>query len=133
MAQTTALWPLIIYFAAVLVVVGVMLGLPNLLGQRSRGKATVEPFESGIVPVGDTKIRFSVQFYLIAIFFVIFDLEAVYLFAWAVAFRESGWAGFIEIVVFIFVLIAALAYLWLIGALDWRTRRQRRVESKINN
>jgi NADH-quinone oxidoreductase subunit A len=131
MTQTTNLWPLIIYFAAVLAVVAVMLGLPAILGQRSRGKATMEPFESGIVPVGDTRLRFSVQFYLIAIFFVIFDLEAVYIFAWAVAFRESGWAGYVEIAVFIGVLGAALVYLWLIGALDWRTRRQRLVESKV--
>jgi NADH-quinone oxidoreductase subunit A len=119
------LTPLIIFFGAVVAVTGIMLGGAYLLGQRHHAKAADEPFESGIVPVGDVHIRFSVQFYLLAIFFVIFDMESVFLFAWAVALRESGWPGFIEALIFIGVLIAALVYLWFIGALDWRTRRQR--------
>jgi NADH-quinone oxidoreductase subunit A len=119
------LTPLIIFFGAVVAVTGIMLGGAYLLGQRHHAKAADEPFESGIVPVGDVHIRFSVQFYLLAIFFVIFDMESVFLFAWAVALQESGWPGFIEALIFIGVLIVALIYLWLIGALDWRTRRQR--------
>jgi NADH-quinone oxidoreductase subunit A len=116
---------LIIYFGAVVAITGIMLGGAYLLGQRHRAKTADEPFESGIVPVGDVHIRFSVQFYLLAIFFVIFDMESVFLFAWSVALQEAGWAGFIEALIFIGVLIAALIYLWFIGALDWRTRRQR--------
>jgi len=119
------LTPLIIFFGAVVAVTGIMLGGAYWLGQRHHAKAADEPFESGIVPVGDVHIRFSVQFYLLAIFFVIFDMESVFLFAWAVALQESGWPGFIEALIFIGVLIVALIYLWLIGALDWRTRRQR--------
>jgi NADH-quinone oxidoreductase subunit A len=119
------LTPLIIFFGAVVAVTGIMLGGAYLLGQRHHAKAADEPFESGIVPVGDVHIRFSVQFYLLAIFFVIFDMESVFLFAWAVALQESGWPGLIEALIFIGVLIVALIYLWLIGALDWRTRRQR--------
>jgi len=119
------LLPLIIYFGAVVAVTGIMLGGAYLLGQRHRAKAADEPFESGIVPTGDVNIRFSVQFYLLAIFFVIFDMESVFLFAWSVALQEAGWSGFIEALIFISVLIAALIYLWAIGALDWRTRRQR--------
>ncbi|MGJ0492509.1 NADH-quinone oxidoreductase subunit A [Methylobacter sp.] len=119
------LLPLIIYFVAVLAVTGIMLGGAYFLGQRHTAKAANEPFESGVVPAGDVHIRFSIQFYLLAIFFVIFDMESVFLFAWSVALRESGWAGFIEALIFIGVLLAALAYLWAIGALDWRTRRQR--------
>jgi NADH-quinone oxidoreductase subunit A len=122
---TANLLPLIIYFGAVLAVTGIMLGGAYFLGQRHRAQAADEPFESGIVPVGDVHIRFSVQFYLLAIFFVIFDMESVFLFAWSVALPEAGWPGFIEALVFISVLIAALVYLWAIGALDWRTRRQR--------
>ena len=125
------LWPLLIYFTGVIVIVALMLGLSYLLGERRRSKATVEPFESGIVSVGDPHIRFSVQFYLLAIFFIIFDLEAVFIFAWAIAFRESGWAGYIEVLIFIGILLAALVYLWLIGALDWRTPRQRLEEAKV--
>src|SRR5664279_2923425 len=121
----TNLLPLIIYFGAVLALTGVMLGGAYLLGQRHHAKAADEPFESGIVPTGDVHIRFSVHFYLLAIFFVIFDMESVFLFAWSVALKESGWSGFIEALIFITVLLAALIYLWSLGALDWRTRRQR--------
>jgi NADH-quinone oxidoreductase subunit A len=122
-----ALWPLIFYGLAVVGIVGVMLGGSYLLGQKARESGG--PFESGIVPVGTSQIHYTVPFYLVAIFFVIFDLEAIFLFAWAIAFRESGWAGYIEILIFIGVLVAALVYLWRIGALDWRTARQKRQES----
>ncbi len=120
---------LIIYFGAIVFVTAVMLGGAYFLGQRHRAKAADEPFESGIVPAGDVNLRFSVQFYLLAIFFVIFDMESVFLFAWAVALRESGWTGFIEALIFIAILSAALVYLWAIGALDWRTGRQRKIKS----
>ncbi|MGH8559519.1 MAG: NADH-quinone oxidoreductase subunit A [Methylococcales bacterium] len=123
------LWPLIFYGVAVFAVVAVMLGGSYLLGHKAR--QTGEPFESGIVPAGTSQIHYTVPYYLVAIFFVIFDLEAVFLFTWAIAFRESGWAGYIEILIFIVVLIAALIYLWRIGALDWRTPRQKRQESLV--
>lgn len=125
------LLPLIIYFGAVLAITGVMLGGAYLLGQRHRAKAADEPFESGIVPTGDVYIRFTVHFYLLAIFFVIFDMETVFLFAWSIALNESGWPGYIEALIFITVLIAALIYLWAIGALEWSTRRQRIDQSKF--
>jgi len=121
----TNLLPLIIYFGAILTITAVMLGGAYFLGQRHRAKAADEPFESGIVPTGDVHIRFSVHFYLLAIFFVIFDMESVFLFAWSVALEEAGWSGFIEALIFISILIATLSYLGAIGALDWRTRRQR--------
>jgi NADH-quinone oxidoreductase subunit A len=132
--QSVDLTPLIIYVAAIVVVVSFMLGGSYVLGQRRRDRATEEQFESGIVPAGDTdtQIRFSVQYYLVAIFFVIFDLEAVFVFAWAIAFRESGWSGFIEMFIFTSVLVAGLIYLWLIGALDWRTKRQKKQENLVN-
>ncbi len=103
-----------------------MLGLSFFLGQRVSRPDKDLPFESGIVSVGSAQFRISVHFYLTAILFIIFDLEVVFLFAWAVAVRESGWLGFIEISIFIFILIVALFYLWRIGALDWRTDTQKR-------
>ena len=118
--------PFLIYTAAVLAVVVTMLGLSFFLGQRIQRKYKNTPFESGIISVGSAQFRISVHFYLTAILFIIFDLEVVFLFAWAVAVREAGWPGFIEISVFIFILIAALFYLWRIGALDWRTETQKR-------
>ena len=84
--------------------------------------AADEPFESGIVPVGSAPLRLSAQFYLTAMIFVIFDVEAAFLFAWAVACREAGWAGFIEALVFVGILLAALVYLWRLGGLDWAPR-----------
>jgi NADH-quinone oxidoreductase subunit A len=96
-----------------------MLGLSSVLGERHSQKATGEPYESGIVSTGSARLRLSADFYLVAMFFVIFDLEAVFLVAWAVAARQAGWAGYIEVLIFIGILGAALVYLWRIGALDW--------------
>jgi NADH-quinone oxidoreductase subunit A len=121
-----AMIPFLFYTVAVLLIVGIMIGLSYFLGQRPSSHDKNTPFESGIISVGSAQFRVSVQFYLTAIFFIIFDLEVVFLFAWAVSVRESGWAGFIEIAVFIFILIVALFYLWRIGALDWRTETQQR-------
>ena len=118
--------PFLFYSGLVLTVVVTMLGLSFFLGQRINRKYKSTPFESGIVSVGSAQFRISVHFYLTAILFIIFDLEVVFLFAWAVAVREAGWLGFIEISVFIFILIVALFYLWRIGALDWRTGIQKR-------
>jgi NADH-quinone oxidoreductase subunit A len=123
--STVVLWPLILYFALVFVVVAVMLGLSYILGERHSEKATNEPYESGMPLTGSARLRFDVKFYMIAIFFVLFDLETVFLFAWAVAFREVGWLGYAEAVVFVGILLVALVYLWRIGALDWGTLRQR--------
>ncbi len=115
----TSLLPFVVYFVAVLLLVATMLGLSYLLGQRRANKATNLPFESGVLPVGSSQIQMSVEFYLVAIFFVIFDLETVFIFAWAVAFFELGWQGFIAIAAFIFVLGVALIYELSTGALDW--------------
>ena len=121
-----ALTPFLFYASLVLAVVITMLGLSFFLGQKITRKYKNTPFESGIISVGSAQFRISVHFYLTAILFIIFDLEVVFLFAWAVAVEQAGWPGFIEISVFIFILIVALVYLWRIGALDWRTETQRR-------
>jgi len=121
-------WALVGYFIAVLIVAAIMIGASALLGERHREKATDEPYESGIAVTGSAHIRLPIQFYLVAMLFVIFDLEAVYLFAWAVAVPEVGWLGFGEMLVFIAVLFIALAYVWRVGALEWGTS-QRRVEA----
>jgi NADH-quinone oxidoreductase subunit A len=128
-ASAGPLWPLAVYFGAVLLLVGAMLGLSYLLGQRHREQATNQPYESGIVSTGSARLRFPADFYLVAMFFVVFDLESVFVFAWAICLRDLGWAGYAEVAVFIGVLGAALAYLWRVGALEWgssgRTRRDR--------
>jgi len=119
------IWPLVLFLVLVGGLVVVMLTLPALLGGKRVSRAVNEPYECGIVPVGSTHFRMPIPFYLFAIFFVIFDLEVVFLFAWAVAVEESGWLGFSEALIFILILFVALIYLWRLGALDWRTPRQK--------
>jgi NADH-quinone oxidoreductase subunit A len=121
-----SLWPVLVYVVAVLVLVGGMLGLPYMLGERHRQRTTGEPYESGIAPTGSARLRFDVRFYMIAMFFVIFDLETAFLFAWAIAFRELGWLGYVEAVIFVAILLVALVYLWRLGGLDWGPRRRSR-------
>lgn len=123
--EISQLGPLLAYLAAVLALVGALLLIPRFLSSSRPGRYTGEPYESGIVPVGDAHARLAIQYYPVAIYFVIFDVESAYIYAWALAFRESGWTGYLEMLVFVLVLLAALAYLWKTGALDWRTRRQR--------
>lgn len=108
------------YAIAVFVVVGATLGLSYVLGERHRSPATHDPYESGIVPTGSSRFRVPIQFYLVAMLFVIFDLEAVFVFAWALVVREAGWLAFWEMTIFIGVLLIALIYVWRVGALDWR-------------
>ena len=120
-------WPLEVYIVLVGMLVMAMLSMSFVLGQRHHDRATGSPYESGILSEGSARVRFSAKFYLIAMFLVVFDLEAVFLFAWAVAVRETGWAGYAEALLFIMVLLATLAYLWRVGALDWRQGSRRMV------
>lgn len=129
-ALSPSSWSLLVYVAAVFGICGIMLGASWVLGGRDWGRAKHEPFESGVVGAGSTRLRLSAKFYLVAMFFVIFDLEAVFLYAWAIAVRESGWPGFIEAVVFISILVASLVYLWRVGALEWAPESRRKLAEK---
>ena len=117
--QAEALWPLGLYFLAVVAMIAGIVAVSYVLGQRHRERATGQPYESGMLSTGSARLRFSADFYLIAMFFVIFDLESVFVFAWAVAAREVGWIGYGVMAVFVTLLLAALAYLWRSGALSW--------------
>jgi NADH-quinone oxidoreductase subunit A len=125
-----SLWPFAVYLSLVGFITVAMLGLSWVLGQRHHDRATDSPYESGIVSEGSARVRFSAKFYLVAMFFVIFDLEAVFLYAWAVAAREVGWTGYWEVLIFIGVLAATLAYLWRVGALDWGWTRQTAIKGR---
>ncbi|MGA2070182.1 MAG: NADH-quinone oxidoreductase subunit A [Sedimentisphaerales bacterium] len=122
------LWPFVVYFAAVIAVVTGMLAISFFLGERHREKATGQPYESGVKSAGSAHLRFSIKFYLVALFFVIFDVESMFIFAWAIAFKGLGWVGYISIVVFIGILLAALVYLWQLGVLDWGTAKRGRTD-----
>jgi NADH-quinone oxidoreductase subunit A len=123
--DSVVVWPLAVYIGLVILLAGVMIGLSYVLGERHKGRTTGEPYESGIMPTGSARLRFDVKFYRVATFFVIFDLEAAFIFAWALSVRELGWPGYIGIVIFISVLLVALVYLWRVGALAWGTSGRR--------
>ena len=120
--------PLFLYAVVVAAVVAVALVAAWFVGSKARhGGARTLPFESGIVPVGEAEdMRLSIEFYLIAVFFVVFDLETIFIIAWAVAFNDVGWHGYIGAAFFIVLLLAALIYEWRTGALDWGVKRRAR-------
>ena len=122
--MNTALWPLAIYFFAAIAIAIIMVGLSYLLGESHKERATGDPYESGMVVTGSAHVRFNATFYLIAVFFVIFDLETLFIISWAVAARELGWVGYLEILVFIIVLAISLMYLWRSGALELRGNKR---------
>ena len=117
--NTVALWPLLVYGGIVLGLVCIMLGLSFILGQRHNERATNEPYEGGILSTGSARLRFSSQFYLIAMLFVIFDVETIFIFSWAIAFRELGWFGYFGVGIFVILLFVVLIYEWRNGALDF--------------
>lgn len=96
-----------------------MLVATTLIGPKKRFADKMEPFECGESPIVSPRLRFSVKFYLVALFFVIFDIEAVFLYPWAVLFKELGLFGFIEMMIFLFILTVGLIYVWKRGALEW--------------
>ena len=125
------LWPLVVFFILTLLLVMFILALSFVLGQRHRGRAAEEIYECGLVPTGSARVRFAAKFYLMAMFFVIFDLESVFILVWSVGVRELGWTGYVEVAVFIGILLAALFYLWRVGALEWGTVRHKKEAQKI--
>ncbi len=98
---------------------GAMLSLSWLLGQRRPNPRKLSPYECGMTPTGDARQRFSVKFYLVAMIFILFDVEIVFLYPWAIIFHELRMFGFIEMALFLGMLLAGFAYLWKKGALDW--------------
>jgi NADH-quinone oxidoreductase subunit A len=117
--QDINFWPFIAFAFIVICLIGIMIVLSYVLGERHKEKTTDEPYESGIPPTGDARLRFSSGFYIIAMFFVIFDLDAAFIMLWAVSFRELGLPGYIGIMIFIGLLIVLLIYELSIGALDF--------------
>jgi len=111
--------PLLVIFAVASVIVLALLMVASLLGPRSTNAAKAEPFESGNPPKGDARIRFSVRFYLVAMLFLIFDLEVVFLYPWAIYFRQLGIFGLVQMGIFLVILTIGYAYVWKKGALEW--------------
>ena len=104
---------------------GVMIGLSKLLGPRNPTPEKLAPYECGMPAVGDARERQSVKFYLVAMIFLLFDIEVAFLYPWAVSLRDLGWSGFIQIVTFFLILLVGFLYVWRKGVLDWGSRRVR--------
>lgn len=117
--STFTIWPFILYGALVIILLVTILSLSYILGQRHHERATAQPYEGGIMQTGSARLRFSAQFYLVAMLFVIFDVEAVFIMLWALGFYELGWPGYIGASIFIVQLVVVLIYEWGIGALDF--------------
>jgi NADH-quinone oxidoreductase subunit A len=111
--------PFLFYTVGVLLIVGAMYGLSFVIGERHKDLATGAPYESGIKVTGSARVRFPARFYFVAMLFVLFDLEVVFIFAWAVAARETGWMGYWVLLGFVVILVVGLIYEWRMGALDW--------------
>jgi len=111
---------LIIYILAVFGLTTMMVVLSKLLNPKpSKKRSNYLPFESGIVPTGNTDIRWNVNYYLVAILFIVFDIEAIFLYVWAGVVVESGWIAFAAVTIFIIDLLIALVFAWRMGVLDW--------------
>ncbi len=112
--------PIIIYFIIALGFGAIVVLLSALIGPSDKSNTVkTETYECGMKTVGKTLIRFDVKFYVIAMLFVLFDIEAVFLYPWAVIFKDLGWFGVVEMFVFILILLAGLGYIWKRGALEW--------------
>jgi NADH-quinone oxidoreductase subunit A len=112
-------FPLVVLFALAGFVVLALLLIAQKLGPKSFSPVKAEPFESGNPPAGDARVRFSVRFYLVAMLFLIFDLEVVFLYPWAIYFRQLGIFGLIQMAVFLVILTIGYVYVWKKGALEW--------------
>jgi NADH-quinone oxidoreductase subunit A len=120
------IFSLVIYAILILVFVGLQLFIAYWLGEKRPNPEKSRAYESGVIPTGTARFRYPVPFYLVAIFFLIFDVEAAFIFSWAIAFRELGWAGWLKISFFIVILLLGLLYDWNKGGLDWGPTAKKR-------
>ncbi len=112
-------FPVLIQVIIAMAVAAGMLGGSFLLGKKVRNRVKDLPYECGITPTGNARERFSVKFYLVAMLFILFDIEAVFLYPWVVVYRELKMFAFIEMLIFILLVLAGFFYIWKKGALDW--------------
>jgi NADH-quinone oxidoreductase subunit A len=118
-SYTEVYFPVLLQVAIAMAVATLMLGLSYLLGKRVRNRVKDMPYESGIVPVGDARHRFSVKFYLVGMLFILFDIEAIFLYPWAVVYRQLKMFAFVEMLIFIVLILCGFFFIWKKGALDW--------------
>ena len=113
---------LTLFVLIVITLIGLLLFMSSWLGEKHPDPEKQRPYESGIIPTGSAQLRYPVPFYLVAIFFLIFDVEGAYIFSWAVAAEDLGWTAWLQMTGFITILLVGLVYIWRKGALDWAPR-----------
>ncbi len=118
-SYTEVYFPVLLQVAIAMAVATLMLGVSYLLGKRVRNRVKDMPYESGIVPTGDARQRFSVKFYLVGMLFILFDIEAIFLYPWAVVYRQLKMFAFVEMLIFIVLILCGFFFIWKKGALDW--------------
>ena len=118
-------FPVLIQILIAIAVAGGMIGASAVLGRRVKDPVKSSPYESGMKPVGNARERFSVKFYLVAMVFILFDIEAIFLYPWAVVYRQLGLFAFFEMLLFIVLVLCGFFYIWKKGVLDWSTDRQK--------
>jgi len=121
-SYTELYFPVLLQAGIAMLVAAGMLGASYLLGKRVRNRVKDMPYECGITPTGSARERFSVKFYLVAMLFILFDIEAIFLYPWAVVFRELKLFAFVEMLLFLVLILAGFFYIWKKGALDWAVR-----------
>ena len=112
-------FPVLLQLVIAMTIAAGMLGASYLLGKRVKNTVKDMPYESGIVPIGDARQRFSVRFYLVGMVFILFDIESIFLYPWAVVYRELKMFAFVEMLIFIVLIVAGFVFIWRKGALDW--------------
>lgn len=117
--MTVMYLPVLLYLVITMAVVGAIIFLSMRIGTRKATRQKMLPYECGMDPIGTLEIHFPVKFYVLAMIFIIFDIETVFLYPWGVIFRDLGWFGFVEMLVFTVVLLIGLVYLYRKGALEW--------------
>lgn len=127
---TEVYFPVIVQVLIAIAVAGGMIGGSFLLGKKVRNRVKDTPYESGMQPVGSARERFSVKFYLVAMIFILFDIEAMFLYPWAVVYRELRLFAFVEMLVFVVLILSGFFYVWKKGALDWAPGNRRKPEPK---
>jgi NADH-quinone oxidoreductase subunit A len=118
-SELSAYGPLLLQFVLAAGLAGVIVALSTLVGRHRRSRAKDQAYECGIRPTGDAREPFSVQFYLVAMLFILFDIEAIFLYPWALVYRDLRWFGFTEMAIYIAILLTGYIYLWKKGALNW--------------
>src|ERR1017187_5037662 len=118
-SATEVYFPVLLQALVAMLLAAGLITVSYLLGKRLKNRVKDMPYESGIVPTGDARQRFSVKFYLVAMLFIVFDIEAIFLYPWAVVYRELLMPGFIEMLIFVILILSGFFYIWKKGALDW--------------